>query len=115
LDEIVELTDDFLDEFFEPFGILSLVEVIMMFSSMLRVGHRFECIKLIVVEKKCVFTKFLIDTIMQDGSTRERSNNSTSLSKSKIIKIKIKEKEKKIKSSLLITTLIYNTCHNIVI
>jgi len=64
LDEVVEMTDKSLDVFFEHSGILSLVEAITMSSSMLRVGHRFECIELIVVEKKCIFTKSLMDATM---------------------------------------------------
>jgi len=43
---------------------------------MLMVGHKFEYIKLIDVVGKCIFAKSLIGTTMQDGGTRERSDNS---------------------------------------
>ena len=48
----------------------------MMSSSMLMVGHRFECIELIEVVGKCIFAKSLMGTTIQDGGTRERSDNS---------------------------------------
>ena len=62
LDEVVELIDNSLDVFFKPSGVLPLIGAITISSSMLRGECRFECIKLIVVEEKCIFTKFLIDT-----------------------------------------------------
>ena len=74
LDEVVEIIDDSLDVFFEHSGVLPFIEAIIMFSSMLRVGHRFECIELLVVEEKCIFTKSLTGAIMHNGNTRERSN-----------------------------------------
>jgi len=87
----VELIDASLNEFFKLPGVLSLVGVIMMSSSMAIVGHRFECI----------FTKSLTGVIMQDGGIRERSDDldlcdvtSYLLFKSKIKKIKIKPKIK---------------------
>ena len=73
LDDVVELTDISLNEFFELPEILPLVRAITMSSSMLMVGHRFECIELIEVVGKCIFTKSLTGTAMQDGGTRERS------------------------------------------
>ena len=50
LDNIVELIDTSLDEFFELSGIFPLVEAIT------------------------IFTKFLMGTTMQDSGTRERSD-----------------------------------------
>ena len=68
---MVELMDNSLDVFFEPSGIFSLVGAITI--SMLRERHRFKCIKLIVVEEKCIFAKSLMGATIQDGSRRERS------------------------------------------
>ena len=65
--------DESLELFFESSGVLLLIGAIMMFSSMLRMGHRFECAELIVVDKRCIFAKSLMGTTMQDGGTRERS------------------------------------------
>jgi len=41
LDEVVEMMDNSLDVFFEHSGVLPLIRAITIFSSMLRVGHRF--------------------------------------------------------------------------
>jgi len=59
LDNVVELTNISLDEFFELSGVLPLVRAIMMSSSMLIVEHRFECIGLIEVVGKCIELSFL--------------------------------------------------------
>jgi len=74
LDEMVELIDAFLNEFFELSGVLSLIEIIIIFSSMVIVEHRFECIELMEIVEICIFTKLLTGTTIQDSSTRERSN-----------------------------------------
>jgi len=74
LDEIVELIDASLNEFFELPGVLSLIEIIIIFSSMVIVEHRFECIEPMEIVEICIFTKFFTGTTMQDSSTRERSN-----------------------------------------
>ena len=68
------MMDDSLDVFFEHSGVLSLIEAIIMFSSMLRVGHRFEYIELLVVEEKCIFVKSLMSATMHNGGIRERSD-----------------------------------------
>jgi len=64
LDEVVELMDNFLDVFFKPSGVLLLIEAITISSSMLTGECRFECIKLIVVEEKCIFAKSLMGVTM---------------------------------------------------
>jgi len=69
LDEVVKIMDDSLDVFFEHSGVLPLIGAITMFSSMLRVGHRFECIELLVVEEKCIFTKPLTGATMHNVVT----------------------------------------------
>ena len=66
--------DEFLELFFKPSGVLSLVKAIIISSFILRVGHRFKCVELIVMDKRCIFTKSLMGTTMQDGGIRERSN-----------------------------------------
>jgi len=72
LDEVVEMIDDSLDVFFKHSGILSHVGAITMFSSMLRVGHRFECLELLIVREKCIFAKFLMGATIHNGGIRER-------------------------------------------
>jgi len=104
LNEVVELIDTSLNKFFELPGVLSLGGVIMMSSSMVIVGHRFECIELMEVVEICIFTKSLTDATMQDGGIRERSDDldlcdviSYLLFKSKIKKSKNKIKQNKTK------------------
>jgi len=74
LDDVVELIDASLNEFFELSGVFPLVEAITIFSFILIVEHRFECIELMEVVGMCIFTKSLMSTTMQDGGIRERSD-----------------------------------------
>ena len=77
---MIELIDTSLNKFFELPGVLPLIEIIIISSSMAIVEHRFECIELMEIVEICIFTKFLTGTTMQDGSTRERSNESHTIS-----------------------------------
>ena len=70
----MEMMDKSLELFFESSRVLPLIGAIIIFSSMLRVGYRFEYIELIVVDERYIFAKSLMGATMQDGGTRERSN-----------------------------------------
>jgi len=61
---MVELTDASLDEFFELSGILSLVEAIIMFSSILIVEHRFEYVKLIEIVEIYIYLLSLLQVLL---------------------------------------------------
>jgi len=74
LDKVVEMMDNSLDVFFKHSGVLSLIGAIMMFSSMLRVEHRFECIELLVMDEKCIFAKSLMGTTIYNSGIRKRSD-----------------------------------------
>jgi len=74
LDDVVELTDTSIDEFFELSGNLSLIEAITMFSFILIIEHRFEYIKLMGDIGMCIFVMSLTDATIQDSSIREKSN-----------------------------------------
>ena len=74
MDKVVEIIDNSLDIFFEYSGVLPFIGAITISSSILRIGHKFECIELLVVRKKYIFTKSLISAIMHDSGIRERSN-----------------------------------------
>ena len=63
---------------------------------MFRVEWRFKCLGLKIVVKSCIFAKSLMGTIMQDGGTRERSENDYGVVSSSS-KIKRKEKKNQIK------------------
>lgn len=71
---MVKLIDASFNEFFELPGVFFLIEIIIIFFSIVIVEHRFECIELMEIVEICIFTKFLTGTTMQDSSTRERNN-----------------------------------------
>ena len=73
LDNVVKLTNTSLDKFFEVSRDLPLIRTIIISSSILIVGYRFEYIELIWDVGICIFTMSLIGTTMQDGGTRKRS------------------------------------------